>query len=62
MADRNDRTDSAGDRNREYESPKPAEPSKASNDSANPTAAEQMDVEDAVADELSDDRFQASDN
>jgi hypothetical protein len=50
------------DRDREQESPKPAEPEKGSDESSNPTAAEQLDVEAAIADELSDDRFQASDN
>ena len=53
--------DRADDREREHESPK-AEPEKGSEESSSPTAAEQMDVEAAVADELSDDRFQASDN
>ena len=57
-------TDSAkaDGRSLEHESPKPAEPEKGSEESPNPTAAEQMDLEDAIADELSDDRFQASDN
>jgi hypothetical protein len=55
-------TDRPDDRNREHESPKPAEPAKGSDESSDPTAAEQMDVEEAIADELSDDRFQASDN
>ena len=50
------------DRQREYESPKPTEPEKGSDDKSNPTAAEQSDVEEVVADELNDDRFQASDN
>jgi hypothetical protein len=50
------------ERKRADESPKPAEPEKGSEDSSNPTAAEQKDIEDVVADELNDDRFQASDN
>jgi len=50
------------DRKRESESPKPAEAEKNSDENSDPTAAEQMDVEAAIADELSDDRFQASDN
>jgi len=50
------------DRKREDEPPKPAEPEKGSENNSNPTAAEQKDIEAAIADELSDDRFQASDN
>jgi hypothetical protein len=55
-------TDTSDERQRDDESPQPAEPEKNSDDSSNPTAAEQMDAEAAIADELSDDRFQASDN
>ena len=50
------------DRKREYEAPQPTEPEPASDERSNPIAAEQADVEDVVADELNDDRFQASDN
>jgi len=55
-------SDRIDERKREQESPRPAEPPTASADRESPTAAEQTDIEDVIADELNDDRFQASDN
>ena len=49
-------------RDDEWESPSSTEQEKNAETTSTPTAAEQKDVDDVVADELSDDRFQASDN
>jgi len=46
----------------EWESPDSAEQEKNADTPSAPTAAEQKDIDDVVADEYRDDRFQASDN
>jgi hypothetical protein len=51
------------ERNRdEQETPSSAEPEKGADSTSSPTAAEQKEIDEVVADELRDDRFQASDN
>jgi len=53
----------ADDRDRDgQETPSSTESEKNAETMASPTAAEQKNVDDVVADELRDDRFQASDN
>jgi hypothetical protein len=46
----------------EAEPPSSSEQEKNAESQSNPTAAEQKDVNEVVADEYRDDRFQASDN
>jgi hypothetical protein len=51
------------ERNRdEQETPSSAEPEKGTETIPGPTAAEQKETDEVIADELRDDRFQASDN
>jgi hypothetical protein len=53
----------ADDRTRdEQEAPSSAESEKGAETTPSPTAAEQKEIDEVVADELRDDRFQASDN
>jgi hypothetical protein len=49
-------------RREEWEPPSSTDEEKDTETSSTPTAAEQKDVDDIIADEYRDDRFQASDN
>ena len=46
----------------EQDAPSSAEPEKGAETTSSPTAAEQKEIDEVIADELRDDRFQASDN
>jgi hypothetical protein len=52
----------ADDKREEWEPPSSTDEEKDTETSSTPTAAEQKDVDDIIADEYRDDRFQASDN